>query len=141
MAAFRTRMGLLALLALCAAQPARGAGGNYDEASTAGRAGYTALAVVANVMPGVSALYAPRCLQGYVVCKLVFAAVSLIAAADQLVLSGGGDMTQTRGILHRGFSGDWILTPRHVAGDAEAQPLPDPPPPPSEGGEWKPPPL
>jgi hypothetical protein len=98
---------------------------------------------VANVVPGVSSIYAPRCLPGYVVCKALFAFVSLLAAADQVVLSGAGDRVQTRGILYRGFAGDWYLTGRHTAGDLEAQPLPDPPPPPAESGEgaWEPPPL
>ncbi len=100
------------------------------------------IAVVANIVPGVSTLYAPRCLPGYVFCKTIFAAVSVIAAADQLVLSGGGDMQQTRGILHRGFAGDWYLTARHVSGEATPEPLPDPAPPPSSGGgHWEPPPL
>jgi hypothetical protein len=93
----------------------------YDEQPAAKRAMYTGIAVVANVVP-------------------VFAAMSTIAAADQLVLSGGGDMPQTRGILHRGFTGDWWLTGRHVSGDVEPQVLPEPPPPPSTGG-WQPPPL
>jgi hypothetical protein len=101
----------------------------------------TGIAVVANVVPGVATLYAPRCLLGYVFCKTVFAAVSVIAAGDQLLMSGGGDMTQTRAILHRGFAGDWYLTARHVSGEATPQPLPDPPPPPSGGGHWEPPPL
>ena len=101
----------------------------------------TGIAVAANVVPGVSALYAPRCLPGYVFCKAIFAAVSVIAAADQLALSGGGDMAQTRGILHRGFAGDWYIGTRHVRGEATPEPLPDPPPPSSSGGQWEPPPL
>lgn len=115
----------------------------YGQQSLAKRALYAGIAVVANILPGVSAIYAPRCLPGYIVCKLSFAGVSLLAAADQLVMSGGGDLTQTRGILYRGFEGDWILTPAHVAGERTPQPLPDPPPPASEGGEggWQPPPI
>jgi hypothetical protein len=135
------RIALVALLVGSLAGKASAAG-NYEEASTGRRALYTAVAAVANVMPVVSAFYAPRCLPGYIVCKLTFAGVSLIAAADQLLMSGGGDRAQTQAILHRGFQGDWVLTPRHVAGDAQPQVLPDPPPPPSEGGgEWQPPPL
>src|ERR1044071_864831 len=114
---------------------------SYEERSGARRALDTGIAVVANVVPGVSALYAPRCLPGYVLCKAVFAGMSLIAAADQLVLSGGGDLEQTRGILHRGFAGDWYLTGRHVSGEATPEPLPEPPPPSSGGGKWEPPPL
>ncbi len=74
---------------------------------------------------------------------VVFAGMSVIAAVDQLALSGGGDMNQTRAILYRGFRGDWFITPRHVAGESEVQPLPDPPPPPAGSGEgkWEPPPL
>ena len=111
------------------------------ERSAARSALDTGIAVAANVVPGVSTLYAPHCLPGYVFCKAIFAVVSVIAAADQLALSGGGDMTQTRGILHRGFAGDWYIAPRHVRGEATPEPLPDPPPPPSSGGKWEPPPL
>jgi hypothetical protein len=135
-----TRIALVLLLVGSLGETA--AAGNYEEASTGRRALYTAAAVAANVVPVISALYAPRCLPGYLVCKLSFAGISLIAAADQLALSGGGDTVQTRAILHRGFRGDWVLTPRHVAGDLEPQVLPDPPPPPSDGGTgWQPPPL
>jgi hypothetical protein len=103
---------------------------------------YSVLAGVANVVPGVSALYAPTCLPGYIVCKLSFAAVSVVAAADQLLLSGWNHTDQTRAILYRGFAGDWILTSRHVSGEAKADPLPNPPAPVQSGdGEWTPPPL
>jgi hypothetical protein len=52
-------------------------------------------------------------------------------------------MAQTRGILHRGFAGDWYIDTRHVRGEATPEPLPEPPPPPSSsgGGTWEPPPL
>src|SRR5262245_49507311 len=79
----------------------------FDE-SGGTRAAYTAVAVVANVVPGVSALYAPRCLPGYVLCKVLFAGASLVAATEQLVFSGGADRDQTRAILHHGFAGDWV---------------------------------
>ncbi len=90
------------------------------------RAGYTVLAGIENVVPITSALAAPRCLPGYIACKLCFAGFSVVAAAEQLLLSGGSDMTQTRAILHRGFAGDWYLTPQHAAGDATPDPTPDP---------------
>ena len=112
------------------------------ERSAARSALDTSIAVAANVVPGVSTLYAPHCLLGYVFCKGIFAAMSVIAATDQLVLSGGGDMTQTRGILQRGFGGDWYIGARHVRREATPEPVPDPPPPPSSGGgTWEPPPL
>jgi hypothetical protein len=114
----------------------------YEERSPAGRALYVGIAVIANVVPVVSTLYAPRCLPGYIPCKALWAFVSVIAAADQFVLSGGGDRVQTKGILYRGFAGDWFLTGRHTAGDLTPNPLPDPPPPPADsGGGWEPPPL
>jgi len=114
----------------------------WEERSTAERVWYTAGAVVANLTP-LSALYAPRCLPGYILCKLSFAGVSVLAVADQLAFSGGGDLAQTRAILYRGFAGDWVLTPRHVAGEAKPEPLPDPPPPAagSEHGGFEPPPI
>ncbi|HZP42344.1 MAG TPA: hypothetical protein VFD84_12660 [Candidatus Binatia bacterium] len=131
----------LLLVAALAPRPARAV--SWAEQSAVKRALYTGIAVVANLVPGVSAIYAPRCLPGYILCKVTFAGVSLVAAADQLLMSGGADLTQTRGILYRGFEGDWVLTPAHVAGDRTPRPLPDPPPPPSEGGEggWQPPPI
>ena len=140
MRAGRWNLAHAAVLSACLAGPCVAAGGPYEQASPARRVLYTGVAVVANVVPGVSALYAPRCLPGYILCKVTFAGLSLVAAVDQLALSGGMDRAQTRAILHRGFAGDWILTGRHIAGEAEAHPLPDPPPPPSEGA-WQPPPL
>src|SRR2546425_1959884 len=136
------RLATAAALAAClgGAEAARAAA--YDQQSPGMRALYTGVAVVANVTPFVATLYAPRCLPGYVVCKLTYAGLSLAAAADQLVLSGGGDLAQTRAILHRGFAGDWYLTGRHVAGEVEPQPLPEPPAraPESGGGGGPPPP-
>lgn len=140
MRARRWTLAHAAVLSACFAVPCRAAGGPYEQSSPVRRALYTGVAVVANVVPGISAIYAPQCLPGYVLCKLTFAGISVLAAADQLALSGAQDLTQTRAILHRGFAGDWILTGRHIAGEAEAHPLPEPPPPPSEGG-WQPPPL
>jgi len=131
------------LVAAGLAEPSPVAALSFADRPASVRALYTAIAVVADVVPGVSALYAPRCLPGYVVCKATFAAISVIAAADQLVLSGARDLPQTRAILYRGFAGDWYLTGRHVSGELEAQPLPEPPPPPAGtgGGKWEPPPL
>lgn len=99
---------------------------DFDDRPGWQRAGYTALAGVENVVPVTSALAAPRCLHGYIMCKLTFAGISLITAAEHLVFTGGSDLPQTQAVLHRGFAGDWILTPRHAAGDAEPQVLPDP---------------
>jgi len=112
----------------------------FEEQSGGTQAAYTAVAVVANIVPGVSTLYAPRCLPGYVFCKVLFAAVSLVAATEQLAVSGGADQTQTRAILHHGFAGDWVLTGAHVAGDRTPEPWPDVPA--AEAGSgWQPPPL
>ena len=113
-----------------------------EERPTAARVWYTVGAVVANLTP-LSALYAPRCLPGYILCKLSFAGVSVLAAVDQLAFSGGANLDQTRAILHRGFAGDWVITPRHVAREATPEPLPEPPPP-AAGGEhrgFEPPPI
>jgi hypothetical protein len=109
----------------------------YEELPPATRALFNGVAVLANIVPVVSVLYAPQCLPGYVVCKIAFAGASLIAAADQLILSGGADRTQTRAILHRGFGGDWFLNGRHIAGDAQPQPLPEAAP---VSDDWQPPP-
>ncbi len=112
----------------------------YEQRPVAMRALYTGVAVVANVVPGVSALYAPRCLPGYVLCKLAFAGLSVVAAGDQFFFAGDADLAQTRAILDRGFGGDWFLTGRDVTGEHKAEPLPEPPPP-AESGGWQPPPL
>jgi hypothetical protein len=114
----------------------------WEERSLPARAAWTSLAAVANVVPVVSAVFAPKCLPGYIVCKVTFAGMSLIALLDQLAMGGDGDPAQQRAILYRGFGGDWFLTGRHVSGELTPQPLPDPPPPPSAdgGGAWEPPP-
>jgi hypothetical protein len=116
----------------------------YAERSAGDRALLTGIAVVANLTPVVSAFYAPRCLPGYVVCKVSFAGISVVVAAGQLLLSGGSDLTQTRSILNSGFGGDWFLTGKHVSGDVKPDPYPEAAaPPPSGGGQggFEPPPL
>jgi len=115
----------------------------WEQRPASERALYTAAAVIANVVPITSALVAPRCLPGYLLCKLSFAGLSVVAAAESLVMSGGADQEQPRAILQRGFTGDWFLTGRHVAGDAQAEPYPEAPPP--SGGDagsgFTPPPI
>jgi hypothetical protein len=98
----------------------------WDDRSSGQKAGYTALATVENVVPVASALAAPKCLQGYVLCKLSFAAFSVVTAGEQLFMSGGSDMKQFEAVLHRGWAGDWYLTGAHAAGDDTADVLPDP---------------
>lgn len=93
------------------------------------QAGYEVMAVVANFVPFVSAIYAPKCLPGYIVCKLGFAGFNTLAAGAQLITSGGADLEQTKAILERGYGGDWILTSEDIAGDRTPQPYPDPAPP------------
>jgi len=133
---------VLGFVTIFTSAPAR-AGDTYDEASAGKRALYTTGAVVANIVPITSAFVAPKCLPGYVVCKIGFAGASVVLAAGQLVLSGGSDLAQTKAILTRGFTGDWFLTGRHVAGDVTPQPYPDAPPPAtaSSGSGFTPPPL
>ena len=123
----RAPLRILALLGLLG--PSHHAFAAFDDLPPSKRAGYTALAVAENAVPVVSTFATPRCLQGYVLCKATFAGFSLLLAGEQLLMSGGADTEQTRAILHRGFAGDWVVTPRHAAGDAPPQILPDPPPP------------
>jgi len=101
----------------------------FEDRSSAQQAGYTAAALVANVVPATAVTAAPRCLLGYIPCKFSLAAFSLLAAGEHLLFSGGADLQQTRAVLHRGFGGDWALTGAHMTGEAEARLLPDPPPP------------
>jgi hypothetical protein len=114
------------LLAAAALVWTRDASAAWEDRPGWQRAGYTVLAGVENVVPIASALAAPRCLPGYVLCKLTFAGFSLVAAGEQIFFSFGSDEAQTRAILHRGFAGDWFLTGAHAAGDDTAEVLPDP---------------
>lgn len=140
-----TRQGLAAMLFACGVGHAVTAHAvPFEELSARRRAMYTAAAGAANVLPVASGVMEPKCLPGYILCKLTFAAMSVVVAGEQLVLSGGSDLPQTRAVLYRGFSGDWWLTPRDVAGETKAELLPDPPPPADEekkNGDFVPPPL
>jgi len=70
-------------------------------------------AVVVNVVPISSAFVQPRCITGYVLCKLSFAGLSVLAAGEQILL--GGDVDGARATLGRGFHGDWVVRPSHIA--------------------------
>jgi hypothetical protein len=115
----------------------------YEEQSAGRRAAYTAGAVAANVLPVAPTYVEPRCLVPYILCKAVFAGMALVAAGESLVMSGGADLEQPRAILYRGFSGDWVVTPRDVAGETKVDVLPAAPPPAreKEDGGFVPPPL
>ena len=118
--------------------------GSYEDLSARRRALYTAGAAAANVAPVASTIVEPKCLQGYILCKATFAAFSVIAAAESLVMSGGSDLEQPRSILTRGFSGDWVATPQDVAGTTKVEVLPDAAPPAGgdgKSGDFVPPPL
>jgi hypothetical protein len=132
------RLAGVALLAAITMQAPLAGAVHYEDHSPGMRAVLDGLAVASNVVPILSAVFAPSCLPGYVVCKLTFAGGSLLFAGAQLAISGGSDMTQTRAILYRGFGGDWYLT----GAKNEPRPLPTPPPPAAAGGggAWEPPP-
>lgn len=57
----------------------------------------------------------PKCLLPYPLCKVMWASISVVAAAEQVVM--GGDVQGARDSLSRGFGGEWILRPRNVSGD------------------------
>lgn len=115
---------------------------SYEDKSAGMRALYTAGAVIANFVPIVSAFVAPKCLPGYILCKLSFAGLSVVAAGESLAMSGGADKQQPKAILGRGFGGDWYLTGRHVAGDATPEVYPEAPPPTDTGKDgFTPPPI
>jgi len=99
--------------------------GAADEPSMGRQALNTAAAVATNVLPGASALVAPTCLQGYILCKVTYAGLSLVAAAESMVMSGGADTEQPATILRRGFSGDWFVTPDHIAKHRAPDPYPE----------------
>ena len=71
-------------------------------------------------MPITSALAAPKCLQGYILCKAFFAFASVVTAGEQITMSGGSDDKR------RGFAGDWYLTGENASGDVVPDVLPDP---------------
>src|SRR5262249_10835977 len=102
--------------------------GSFEESSAARRALYTTGAVAANVLPVAASVVEPKCLPGYFFCKLTFAAGSVLFAGENLVMSGGADVGQSRAILYRGFAGGWFVPRRAVAGDRRPQALPEPPP-------------
>ena len=114
------------------------------EVTTRRRALQTAGAVAANTVPGASAFVEPKCIQGYILCKAMFAVFSVAAAAESVLMSGGRDHDQPRGILTKGFTGDWVVTRSDVAGTTNVELLPEVAPPASgedKGGEFVPPPL
>jgi hypothetical protein len=84
-----------------------------DEGDVPASAWDSTVAVVTNVVPITSAFVEGRCITGYVVCKLSFAGLSLVAAAEQVVL--GGDTKGARATLGRGFGGDWYVRPSDIA--------------------------
>jgi hypothetical protein len=59
-------------------------------------------------------------------CKAFFAFASVVAAGEQITMSGGSDDKQTNAILRRGFAGDWYLTGENASGDVVPDVLPDP---------------
>jgi len=120
------------LIVLAAWGPTVTHAASYEGSSAWRKAFYTAGAAVANVVPVAASVVEPKCLPGYIFCKLTFAAGSLLFAGENLVMSGGSDLDQSRGILYRGFAGDWVLTPRDIAGDTKPQVLPEPPPAPTQ---------
>ncbi len=118
------RLGVLAIYAAVLSAPLAARGESFEELSAGRRSYYTARAVAANVVPGVSATIEPKCIQGYILCKASFAIFSVAAALESVVLSGGSDMEQPRGILAKGFTGDWVVTPRDVAKETKPELLP-----------------
>lgn len=107
------------------------------------RALQTIRAAAANVVPGVSAFTEPKCIQGYILCKAMFAGFSVVAAAESVLMSGGRDHEQPKGILTKGFTGDWFITPSDIAGTTKAELLPEVAAKPSgeDKGGFVPPPL
>lgn len=64
---------------------------------------------------GTPAYTTNKCLLPYPICKATFAAVSLIASWEQLVM--GGDVEGAQHTIGRGFGGQWVVTPKDVSGD------------------------
>jgi hypothetical protein len=81
MKVLRQTMLIFGIVSLAAMPPA-----NADEGKTGPSAWDSTVAVVTNVVPITSAFVQDRCITGYIVCKLSFASLSLVAAAEQVVL-------------------------------------------------------
>jgi hypothetical protein len=134
------------LITVLAAHAAGAAHVPWEQRPTYQKVWFWSVAAVANVTPIVSAIYAPNCLPGYIVCKLAAATFNVFAGGEQLLMSGGSDMKQTTGIFSRGLNGDWYLTGRDIAGDHSPEPYPAPAPSrggpgPGRSGGFEPPPL
>ena len=140
----RTLALLLGVLGVATVLARPALAGPWEDRSAAMRGVYTAGAVAVNLLPVASAVVARQCLPGYIVCKIAYGAISLIAAGEQIFMSGGNDWDQTQAILYRGYGGDWYVTPKQVAGDEAVHPWPEPPAS-TKGSEapggWQPPPL
>lgn len=96
----------------------------HSDDSSIGRRLWNGLQAAAmNTVPVVSALAAPRCLPGYIACKVSFAAMGLVASGTQVIV--GGDVDGAGRTLQRAFGGDWVVTPRHVATGAKPDPYPE----------------
>jgi hypothetical protein len=95
-----------------------------DEVGVGRRIWYGVAAAALNVLPVVSIHASQRCLPGYVVCKLSFAGMGLIAAGTQLVV--GGDLKGAERTVRRAVGGDWLVLPRHLATGTNADPYPEP---------------
>lgn len=114
----------------------------WEERSAGSRAWYTALAVVANVLPIASAFVEPRCIQGYILCKLTWAGIGVVTGAESAIMSGGSDPDEAATVVKRGYKGDWFLTGSDVAGDTTPDVFPEVAPAPStDDGGFEPPPI
>lgn len=121
MKVLRQTMLVVAVVSLAAIPPAVPTVG-ADEGDAQATAWDSTVAVVTNVVPISSAFVQSRCLTGYIVCKLSFAGLSLVAAAEQVVL--GGDTKGARATLGRGFGGDWVVRPSDIASGREPEVYP-----------------
>jgi hypothetical protein len=113
----------------------------WEERSAGSRAWYTALAVVANVLPIASAFVEPKCIQGYILCKLTWASIGVITGAESAIMSGGQDPGEAGTQVKRGYEGDWFLTGSDVAGDTTPQVFPEIAAPSTDDGGFEPPPI
>jgi hypothetical protein len=57
----------------------------------------------------------PKCFLPYPVCKVQWALLGTVAAVEKLIV--GGDVRGARDSVVSGFTGDWVVMPRHVGGD------------------------
>ena len=112
-------LGMMLIGVIALNQPAQAG----EEPAPGARAWHVLASTGANLLPVASAFASPRCLPGYILCKLSFAGMGVVASGVQVI--AGGDIEGARATLSRAFGGDWVVTPSHIATSSRPDPYPE----------------